>query len=159
MPFRKSYHMPCRKRIRPFTLSLCETCGKNEEGVLPIDLAGPKYSSWPHWMKKRIYIKFAQRKYDANICFLQSKPLANMVKATFATIFTLIFTIFTLSWCANMVANVAFTMFATGLFWRKRVCIVFALCKFNVNLFFRAWCCSLHFIIAVTAIIDYKFKI
>ena len=31
--------------------------------------------------------KFAHRKDVANICFLQSKAVANMVKATFATIF------------------------------------------------------------------------
>ena len=36
-----------------------------------------------------------------------------------------------------MVANVAFTMFAAALFWRKHVCNLLALRKFSVNLFFR----------------------
>ena len=34
-------------------------------------------------------IIFAQRKGVANISLLQSKPVANVVKSTFATIFTL----------------------------------------------------------------------
>ena len=41
-----------------------------------------------HWTNKRIYTKFAQRKYDASICFFQSKPVANMENATFAIVFT-----------------------------------------------------------------------
>ena len=37
-----------------------------------------------------------------------------------------------------MVANVAFTTFATGLFWSKHMfAIPFAMCKFNLNPFFR----------------------
>ena len=40
-----------------------------------------------YWTKKWIYIKFAQRKDVANICFLQSKSEANTLNATFATIY------------------------------------------------------------------------
>ena len=38
--------------------------------------------------ERRIYTKFAQSKYNANIYLLYSKPVANMVNAAFATIFT-----------------------------------------------------------------------
>ena len=41
-----------------------------------------------HALKKWIYIKFGQRKYDANICLLQWKPVANVANAIFGTIFT-----------------------------------------------------------------------
>ena len=43
-----------------------------------------------HWTKKWIYIKFAQHKYDAELCLLRSKPVANAVNAIFGTIFTLV---------------------------------------------------------------------
>ena len=43
-----------------------------------------------HWTKTWIYIKFAQRKYDAKICLLQSEAVANVVNAIFGTIFTLV---------------------------------------------------------------------
>ena len=39
-----------------------------------------------HWTKKWIYIKLTQSKGVANICFLQSKAVAKVVKATFAII-------------------------------------------------------------------------
>ena len=58
-----------------------------------------------------ICIKFAQRKYEAKICLLQSKPVANAVNAIFATIFE--------HWCI--------TYFY----------IVFVLSKFDVFPFFR----------------------
>ena len=41
-----------------------------------------------NWTKKWIYIKFGQRKYVD--MFAQSKPVANMVNTTFASIFTLV---------------------------------------------------------------------
>lgn len=58
-----------------------------------------------HCTKKWIFTKFAQRKHNANIRPLQSKPAANVANATFAPYFHT---------CVNIVANAAFTTFATG---------------------------------------------
>ena len=82
-----------------------------------------------HWKKKRIYTKFAQRKYDANICFLQSKPVANMVNATFATILTQVCKYG--SKCGIYHVCCSFALEETY------VCNLLALCKFGVNPFFR----------------------
>ena len=50
---------------------------------------GRKCDNSYHSTKKWIEIKFAHRKGISNICLLQNKPVVNVVKATFATIFTL----------------------------------------------------------------------
>ena len=73
--------------------------------------------------------QICKRKYDANICFLQSKPVANMVKATFATIFTLVCKYG--SRCGLYHVCYRFALEETY------VCIIFALSKFDVNPFFR----------------------
>ena len=82
-----------------------------------------------HWTKKWIYIKFAQRKNIANICLLQIKAAANVVKATFATIFTLMCKYG--SKCGLYHVCYSFALQETY------VCNTFALWQFNVNPFFR----------------------
>ena len=78
-----------------------------------------------HWTNKWIYNKFAPLKGVANICFLQSKPVANVVKATFATIFTE--TCKYGSKCGLYYVCYRFVQEQTD------VCNTFSLCKFDVN--------------------------
>ena len=82
-----------------------------------------------HWTKKWIYIKLAQRKGVANICFLQSKAVANMVKSTFATIFA--------HQCKYGSKCGLYHVCCSFDLEQTYVCNIFALCKFNVNSFFR----------------------
>ena len=78
--------------------------------------------------KKWIYIKFTQRKGVANISFLHSKAVANVVKATFAIIFA--HQCKYGSKCGLYHVCYRFTLKQTY------VCNTFALSKFNVNPFF-----------------------
>ena len=73
--------------------------------------------------------KFAQRKGVANICFLQRKAVANMVKATFATIFA--HECKYGSKCGFYYVCYRFVLEQTY------VSNTFAMCKFNLNPFFR----------------------
>ena len=73
--------------------------------------------------------KFAQRKGVANICFLQSKAVANMVTATFATIFA--------RHCKYGSKCGFYHVCYRFVLEQTYVCHTFALCKFNVNPFFR----------------------
>ena len=75
-----------------------------------------------HLTKKWICIKFSQCKDIANICLLQSKPVANVVKATFATISTLICKYDSKSGLSHFCYNFALE--------ERYVCNTFALCKF-----------------------------
>ena len=86
-------------------------------------------SSLAHWTKKWIYIIFAQRKAVANISLLQSKPVANVLKSTFATIFTLMCKYDSKCGLYHVCYRFALE--------QRYVCSTFALCKFNVNPFFR----------------------
>ena len=80
-----------------------------------------------HWTKKCIYIKFAQRKYDAKICLLQSKPVANAVKAIFATIFA--------HQCEYDTKYGLYGVCYRFALEQTYFCIIFALSKFDVNPF------------------------
>ena len=64
--------------------------------------------------------KFAQRKYDAKMCLLQGKPVANAVKVIFAAIFAHLYGV-----CYRFALE------------QTHFCIIFALSKFDVNPFFR----------------------
>ena len=80
------------------------------------------------WTKKWIYIKFAQRKGIANISLLQSKPVANVVKSTFATIFA--------RQCKyGSKCGLYYVCYRFALE-QRYVCNTFALRKYNVNPFF-----------------------
>ena len=81
------------------------------------------------WTKKWIYIKFAQRKGIANISLLQSKPVANVVKSTFATLFA--------HQCKHGSKCGLYHVCYRFALEQRYVCNTFALCKFNVNPFFR----------------------
>ena len=82
-----------------------------------------------HWTKKRIYTKFVQRKYDANICFLQSKAAANMVNATFAIILTQV--------CKYGSKCGIYHLCCSFALEETYVCNLLALYKFGLNPFFR----------------------
>ena len=89
------------------------------------DCAAGRY----HWTKKWIYIKLAQRKGTANISLLQSKPVANVVKSTFATIFA--------HQCIYGSKCGLYHVCYRFALEQRFVCNTFALCKYNVNPFFR----------------------
>ena len=72
---------------------------------------------------------FAERKGVANISLLQSKPVANVVKSTFATIFTLM--------CKYRSKCGLYHVCYRFALEQRYVCNTFALCKYNVNPFFR----------------------
>ena len=96
----------------------------------PYQLSGVKI----HWTKKWIYIKFAQRKGIANISLLQSKPVANVVKSTFATIFA--------HQCKYGSKCGLYHVCYRFALEQRYVCNTFALCKYNVNPFFRPRKCA-----------------
>ena len=73
--------------------------------------------------------KIAHRKGVANICFLQSKAVANMVKATFATIFA--------HDCKYGCKCGFYHVCYRFVLEQTYVCNIFAMCKFNLNPFFR----------------------
>ena len=79
--------------------------------------------------KKWTYIKFSQHKYDAKICLLQSKPVTNAVNATFGTIFTLV--------CKYGGKYGIYRVCYRFALEQTYLCIIFALCKFDANPFFR----------------------
>ena len=76
-----------------------------------------------NWTKKWIYIK-----YDAKICLLQRKPVANAVNAIFGTIFTLV--------CKYGSKYGIYRVFYRFALEQTYFCIIFALCKFDGNPFF-----------------------
>ena len=73
--------------------------------------------------------QFAQRKYDAKICLLQSKPVANEVNAIFATIFA--------HQCKYGTKYGIYGVCNRFALEQTYFCIIFALSKFDVNPFFR----------------------
>ena len=101
-----------------------------------------------HWTKKWIYIIFAQRKGVANISLLQSKPVANVVKSTFATTFTLMCKYGSKCGLYHVCYRFALE--------QRYAWNTFALCKFNVNPFFRPVHRAL-FTATSQAIVKYKY--
>ena len=73
-------------------------------------------------------MKFAQRKYDAKICLLQSKPVANDVNAVFGTIFTLV--------CKYVSKYGIYRVCYRFALEQIYFCIIFALWKLDANPFF-----------------------
>ena len=69
--------------------------------------------------------KFAHSKGVANICFLQSKAVANMVKAIFA------------HECKYGCKCGFYHVYYRFVLEQTYVCNTFAMCKFNLNPFFR----------------------
>ena len=82
-----------------------------------------------HWTKRWICIKFVPRKYDAKICLLQSKPLANAVNAIFVTIFA--------HQCKYGTKYGIYGVCYSFALEQTYFCIIFALSKFDVNPCFR----------------------
>ena len=74
-------------------------------------------------------LQFAQRKYDAKICLLQSKPVAKAVKAIFATIFA--------HQCKYGTKYGLYGVCYRFALEQTYFCIIFALCKFDANPFLR----------------------
>ena len=109
-------------------MALKTTYSTLSEAFLRSDNAGCYHNAF-HWTKKWIYIKFAQHKDVANICLLLSKSVADMVNATFAAIFTLV-----RKYGSKCGIYHVCLRFSLELIY---VCNIFALCKFNVNPFFR----------------------
>ena len=81
-----------------------------------------------HWTKNWICIKFAQRKYDAKICLLRSKPVAKAVKSIFGTIFA-----HQSKYGSKYGIYEVCYRFAPE---QTYFCIIFALSKFDANPFF-----------------------
>ena len=81
-----------------------------------------------HWTKKWICIKFAQCKYDAKMCLHQSKPILLPYLHT----------------SANMVENMAFTAFATGLLLCKHIFASYLRCANLMQIHFFVQC-SFHY--------------